>query len=450
MEQNKILEGNLTKNIMLFFLPIWLGTFFQMLYNTADAVIVGNFVNKQALAAVGGPTGTIINLLVGFFVGLSAGAGVVIAQYYGARNTEKGKLAIHSSMAIAILGGVILMCVGIPLSPMILKAMGTPADVIDYAITYIRIYFAGSVFNLVYNVGSGILRAMGDAKKPLQFLIVGSAVNIFLDIIFVVYLGMGVVGVATATVISQAITAILVVITLVIAPFDRKLVIKDIAFDKSACREIFRIGIPAGLQSVLFSISNVAIQSSINSFGTDAVAAWTSYGKLDAVFFMTLNSFGITTTTFVSQNFGARNFDRVKKCVKIAVILSTSLTLTLSILLFFGSGFFYRIFTSDPVVIEIGIHIMKIMAPFYITYVGIEILSGAMRGVGESIAPTCITVLGICVLRIAWISIAVPMNPVLDTAIVSYPITWVATSSMFILYYLFGGWFKRAKKRLGD
>lgn len=449
MEQNQILDGKLSKSIMMFFWPIWLGTFFQMLYNTADAVIVGNFVGKQALAAVGGPTGTIINLLVGFFVGLSAGAGVVIAQCYGARNMEKGSRAMHSAMAIAVVGGIILMCVGIPLSPMILKSMGTPADVLEYAVIYIRIYFAGSIFNLVYNIGSGVLRAMGDSKKPLQFLIVGSAVNIALDIVFVVFFKMGVTGVAVATVVSQAVTAALVVVTLMVAPCERKLNLKLISFDKETCGEIFKIGIPTGLQSVLFSISNVAIQSSINSFGTDAVAAWTAYGKLDAVFWMTLNSFGITITTFVSQNFGAKNFARVKQCVKVGVILSSIITLTLAVLLFFFSGVFYRIFTKDVVVIDLGIHIMKIMAPFYICYVGIEILSGAMRGVGESIAPAVITVFGICFLRIAWIAIAVPFNPVLDTAIISYPITWASTSLMFILYYLFGGWFEKAKKRLG-
>ncbi|MEG2082661.1 MAG: MATE family efflux transporter, partial [Oscillospiraceae bacterium] len=340
MEQNKILEGNLSKNIMLFFLPIWLGTFCQMLYNTADAVIVGNFVGKQALAAVGGPTGTIINLLVGFFVGLSSGAGVVIAQYYGAQNIEKASLSMHSSIAIAIGGGVLLMCVGIPLSPLMLKAMGTPADILEYAVIYIRIYFAGSVFNLVYNIGSGVLRAMGNSKKPLQFLIVSSIVNIVLDIVFVVYMNMGVMGAAVATVISQAVSAVFVIITLMGGTDERKLHLNKIAFDRQTCGEIFKIGIPTGLQSVLFSVSNITIQSCINSFGTDAVAAWTSYGKLDAMFWMTLNSFGITVTTFVSQNFGAKNYARVRQCVKVGVILSSIATLSLAGMLYFGSVFF--------------------------------------------------------------------------------------------------------------
>ena len=449
MEQNKILEGSIPKNIMLFFLPIWFGTFFQQLYNTADAVIVGNFVGKQALAAVGGPTGTIINLLVGFFVGMSSGAGVVIAQYYGARNMEKTRTAIHTAVAIAIAGGLLLMVVGIPLSPLLLKAMGTPSDIIGFSTVYIRIYFAGSVFNLVYNIGAGILRAMGDSKKPLQFLIISSIVNIVLDLIFVIFLNTGVMGVAIATVISQIVSAVLVILTLINMPDDKRLVLKEIFIDKPMSREIFKIGVPTGLQSVMYSISNVIIQSSINSFGTDAVAAWTAYGKIDAVFWMTINSFGITATTFVGQNFGARNFARVKSSIKTSVLLSGTATIALSVMLYTGAGLFLSFFTRDTVVIEIGTHIMQSLVPFYISYVGIEILSGSMRGVGDSIIPMIITVVGICLLRIAWIFIAVPLNPVLDVVLFSYPVTWVVTSLFFILYYLFGGWFKRAKARIG-
>ena len=278
MEQNKILEGGLYKNIMLFFLPIWFGTFFQQLYNTVDAVVVGNFVGKAALAAVGGPTGTIINLLVNFFVGVSSGAGVVIAMYYGSRDIENTDKAIHTAVAISIAGGLILMAIGIPFSPVFLEWMGTPADILEQATVYIRIYFFGSVFNLIYNIGSGILRAMGDSKKPLYFLIVASIVNIVLDIVFVIFMDMGVAGVGYATIIAQFASAVLVILTLKGLPEDIRLINSKIRLNRSMCGEIFKIGIPNGIQSIAFSISNIAIVSSINAFGTDTVAAWTAFG----------------------------------------------------------------------------------------------------------------------------------------------------------------------------
>ena len=451
MEQNRILEGGLYKNIMLFFLPIWFGTFFQQLYNTVDAVIVGNFVGKAALAAVGGPTGTIINLLVNFFVGISSGAGVVIAMYYGSRNVEGTDKAIHTAVAISVAGGLILMAIGIPFSPMFLEWMGTPADILEQATVYIRIYFCGAVFNLVYNIGSGILRAMGDSKKPLFFLIVASIVNIILDVVFVVFMNMGVAGVGLATIIAQFSSAMLVILTLKGLPEDIHLIWKKVRLEKNMCGEIFKIGIPNGIQSIAFSISNIAIMSSINAFGTDTVAAWTAFGKIDAMFWMTVGSFGIATTTFVGQNFGARNFDRVKKSVRACNVLSIVAAVTLSVVMFTCYPFLYRIFTQDAAVIEIGATMIKVMVPLYFTYVFIENFSGAMRGVGHSIAPTILTIMGICVFRVIWIVFVLPMNNTLITAIISYPISWCLTAIIFTAYYMSGKWFKvSVKKRFGD
>ncbi len=449
MEQNKILEGNLYKNIMTFFMPIWFGTFFQQLYNTVDAVIVGNFVGKEALASVGGPTSTIINLMVGFFVGLSSGAGVIIAQYFGSRNIEKTNTALHTSVAIAILGGIILMAVGIPFSPTFLKAMDTPNDILQQASVYIRIYFFGSIFNLIYNIGSGILRAMGDSKKPLYFLITASIVNIILDIIFVVFMDMGVAGVAIATIIAQLVSAILVIISLKGLPEEIKLEFNKIKINLEMCGEIFKIGIPSGLQSVMFSVSNIIIMSTINSFGTDTVAAWTAYGKIDAIFWMTMGSFGIVTTTFVGQNFGAQNFDRMKKSVKACnlIALGTSIVLTIMLLSFYN--IFFRIFTQDTEVIRIGSIMVKIMAPAYFSFVFIENLSGAMRGVGDSIIPTIITVMGICVFRVVWIVAVVPFAHTLEMTMLGYPISWALTAIIFIFYYKFGKWFKRSCEKKG-
>ena len=451
MEQNKILEGGLYKNIMLFFLPIWFGTFFQQLYNTVDAVIVGNFVGKAALAAVGGPTGTIINLLVNFFVGVSSGAGVVIAMYYGSRNVEKTDTAIHTAVAISVAGGLILMAIGIPFSPKFLEWMGTPADILEQATVYIRIYFFGAVFNLVYNIGSGILRAMGDSKKPLYFLIVASIVNIILDVVFVVFFKMGVAGVGLATIIAQFSSAILVIATLKRLPEDIALAWNRVKLNGGMCAEIFKIGIPNGIQSIAFSISNIAIMSSINSFGTDTVAAWTAFGKIDAMFWMTVGSFGIATTTFVGQNFGAKNFDRVKKSVRACNVLSIIAAIALSTLMLTCYPFLYRIFTQDAAVIEIGATMVKVMVPLYVSFVFIENFSGAMRGVGHSIAPTILTIMGICVFRVIWIAFVLPLNYTLITAIISYPISWCLTAFIFTVYYMSGIWFKRSvKKRYGD
>ena len=451
MEQNKILEGGLYKNIMLFFLPIWFGTFFQQLYNTVDAVIVGNFVGKAALAAVGGPTGTIINLLVNFFVGISSGAGVVIAMYYGSRNVEGTDKAIHTAVAISVAGGLILMAIGIPFSPLFLEWMGTPADILEQATVYIRIYFFGAVFNLIYNIGSGILRAMGDSKKPLYFLIVASIVNIILDVVFVVFMDMGVAGVGLATIIAQFSSAMLVIATLKGLPEDIMLMWNKVKLNKAMCGEIFKIGIPNGIQSIAFSISNIAIMSSINAFGTDTVAAWTAYGKIDAMFWMTVGSFGIATTTFVGQNFGARNFDRVKKSVRACNVLSLIASVTLSAVLLTCYPFLYRIFTQDAAVIEIGATMIKVMVPLYFTFVFIENFSGAMRGVGHSIAPTILTIMGICVFRVIWILFVLPANNTLVTAIISYPISWSLTAIIFTVYYMSGKWFKASvKKRFGE
>ena len=451
MEQNKILEGGLYKNIMLFFLPIWFGTFFQQLYNTVDAVIVGNFVGKAALAAVGGPTGTIINLLVNFFVGVSSGAGVVIAMYYGSRNVEKTDTAIHTAVAISVAGGLILMAIGIPFSPKFLEWMGTPADILEQATVYIRIYFFGAVFNLIYNIGSGILRAMSDSKKPLYFLIVASVVNIILDIVFVVIFRMGVAGVGLATIIAQFSSAMLVIATLKGLPEDIRLLWNKVKLNKSMCGEIFKIGIPNGIQSIAFSISNITIMSSINAFGTDTVAAWTAFGKIDAMFWMTVGSFGIATTTFVGQNFGAKNFDRVKKSVRACNVLSIVAAVTLTCVMLTCHPFLYRIFTQDAAVIEIGATMVKVMVPLYFTFVFIENFSGAMRGVGHSIAPTILTIMGICVFRVFWILVILPLNNTLITAIISYPISWCLTAIIFTVYYLSGFWFKDSiKKRFGD
>lgn len=449
VKENRITEGVIWKQLLAFFFPILLGTFFQQLYNTVDAIIVGNFVSTQALAAVGGATGTIINLLVGFFVGLSAGATVIISQYYGARRAKETMQAVHTSVAMGIAGGLLFMVLGMAVSPWALRMMGTPEDVMEYAVTYIEIYFGGMVFNLVYNMGSGILRAVGDSKRPLYFLILCTVLNLVLDLLFVPVFRWGVAGVGIATVVSQAISAVLIIVVLMRSNDVYKVYLKEIRLDFHILRNIIQIGLPAGLQSVMYNISNVLIQSTINTFGTNTVAAWTAYGKIDGLFWMIMGAFGTSITTFSGQNFGAQKYHRIRKSVRICTAMAMGTAFFMSTVLYFWGSYVYQLFTSDAEVIQIGVVVLHTMVPFYFTYVCIEILSGAMRGTGDSLVPMIITCLGICVLRVVWIAVAVPKWHFVETVVFSYPITWAITSVLFIIYYLQGGWLRKRIQRLG-
>ncbi len=443
MEYNQITEGVIWKQLLLFFFPILFGTFFQQLYNTADAVIVGRFVGKEALAAVGGPTGTLINLLVGFFIGLSSGATVIISQFYGARQPERVSRAVHTAIAFSILGGLVLMVVGIVGAPFALGAMGTPDDILGHAVLYMRIYFVGVIGNLIYNMGAGILRAIGDSRRPLYFLIASCFTNIVLDIVFVVLFHMGVMGAALATILSQLVSAVLVIYVLSRTKESYHLNPKLIRIDKEMLQRIIQIGFPAGLQSVMYSSSNVIIQSSVNSLGTDTIAAWTAYGKIDSVFWMIINAFGISITTFVGQNFGAGKKERVHKGIHVCMAMSFAATILLSVLLYWGGSYIYLLFTTDAAVIEKGTEILRYLVPTFFTYVCIEIYSGSLRGVGDCWIPMIITSLGVCALRIVWIWIAVPIRPTIQTVIFSYPLTWVVTSILFFFYF---NWFSKLKK----
>ncbi len=449
METNSITEGVIWKNMILFFLPILLGTFFQQMYNTADAIIVGKFVGTTGLAAVGGASGQMINLIVGFFVGLSSGATVILSQYYGGGRVKEIGQTVHTAIAMAIAAGIIIMALGYTLAPTLLRMMGTPEEVMPGALTYIRIYFAGMIPSLIYNIGSGLLRAVGDSRRPLLFLIVACMTNIVLDVVLVAGFEMGVAGAAWATIISQLVSAALVIYALTNTHQIYRLELRKIRFHLPILRDIVKIGLPGGLQSVMYSVSNVIIQSGINGLGTSVIAAYTAYGKLDGLFWMMINAFGVSVTTFVGQNFGARNYDRVKKSVRTCVVMSAAATVMLSVVLLSFGEALYHMFSDDAVVIDYGMQMLRQLAPVYITYVGIEVFSGALRGVGDALVATLFTLGGVCVLRLIWLLGIVPMNYTLQMILLSYPITWVITSALFIIYYLRGGWLKRAIRRAG-
>lgn len=441
---HSITEGAIAKPLLALFFPIMFGTFFQQLYNTSDAVIVGNFVGKEALAAVGGPTGVLINLLVGFFTGLSSGATVIISQFYGARKDDNVNRAVHTSLMLAIVGGLCLTLIGLLFAPAALTAIGTPDDILQHSVLYLRVYFIGMIPSMIYNMGSGILRAVGDTKRPLYYLIFSCFLNIALDILFVAVLPLGVVGAALATVLAQLISAGLILFVLYRSQETYQFVPSRLYFTSNILRNIVHIGLPAGLQSVMYSFSNVIIQSSVNSFGTDTIAAWTAYSKIDGLFWMTMGAMGVAVTTFAGQNYGAKQYDRIRRCVRISLLTTFAITIIISTVLLLCGPLVFRLFTEDSIVIDKGVAILRFMVPCYLTYICIEILSGAVRGAGNALIPMVMTCFGVCVLRIVWIFTAVPKWNSMTTVMMSYPITWVTTSVLFILYYASGVWLKHA------
>ncbi len=442
--RSDILNGTIWKQILVFFFPILFGTFFQQLYNTVDAVIVGNFVGKEALGAVGGSTGTLINLLVGFVTGVSSGATVVISQYYGRRDGEGVQHSVQSGMFLAVVCGCVMMFVGFVFAPDFLKMMNVPEDILGYSITYMRIYFLGVVPMLIYNMGAGILRAVGDSKRPLYFLIAACICNIVLDILFVVIFRWEVFGVGLATTISQIVSCILTLIVLKKTEDSYRFDLKEMKCSFATLKRIVVLGLPAGIQSCLYSVSNLLIQTTVNGYGTDTVAAFTAFGKIDALFWMMTGAFGTAVMTFVGQNFGAGNIERVKKGMTQTILMQSAATVVLSLILYFGGSVFYRLFTPDQEVIRIGMEILKFLCPTWILFVFIEVYSSGIRACGDALNPMLMTAFGICGTRMIWIFFG-PTATILE-ALFCYPVSWALTSTLFILYYLRGGWLKRSLK----
>ena len=447
--ENSIVDGVIWKQLLLFFFPILIGTFFQQLYNTVDTVIVGQYVGKEALAAVG-TTGTVINLLVGFFVGVSSGATVIISQFFGAEDRENVSKAVHTSIALALAGGALIMVVGLLTARPVLELMSVPAEIIDNAVLYMNVYYAGIIACMIYNIGTGVLRAIGDSRMPLYILIVCCLVNVVLDLLFVVVFRWAVFGVALATVLSQVISAGLVMARLMLTHEAYRVELRKIRFDAGILRNVIRIGLPSGLQSVMYSFSNILIQTSINGFGTDAIAAWSAIGKIDGFIWMVMNAFGISVTTFVGQNFGARRYDRVKRCARVGLLMSLGSTIALSVLLFTLREPLLHLFTGDAEVVRLGANFFTILAPSYFTFVFIEIFSGAIRGAGESLQPMLITCFGVCGLRIVWLLFVVPIWHTMEMVAMNYPVTWVTTAIVFIIYYARGKWLDRCIRREHD
>ena len=353
VKENSITQGVIWKQLLIFFFPILIGTFFQQLYNTVDTIVVGQYVGTNALAAVG-TTGTLINLLVGFFVGVSSGATVIISQFFGAGDGKNVSKAVHTSIALALAGGLVIMVLGLLTARPSLVLLGVPEEILGDALTYMNVYYCGIIASMIYNVGTGVLRAIGDSRMPLYVLIVCCLVNIVLDLLFVLGFHWDVFGVAIATVLSQVVSAVLIMARLMLTRESYRVELKRIRFDKSILKNVIRIGLPAGMQSVLYSVSNLVVQASINSFGTDAIASWAAIGKIDGFIWMVMSAFGIAITTFVGQNFGAQQYARVKRSIKVCLGMALGTTIALSILLLVFMEPLLRFFTGDETVIAIG------------------------------------------------------------------------------------------------
>jgi len=426
---------SIAKMLIMFVIPIWLGTFFQQLYNTADAIFVGRFVGKAALAAVGGPTAQIVTLLIGVFVELAAGCSVIIAQYFGAGNSKRVGRALHTAMAIAIICGVAITVLGLVFTPTLLKSMDVKGEVYTMSKTYLHIYFSGALFITVYNLGASVLRAIGDSKRPFYYLVAGCLTNIALDYVFIYWFDMGVAGAAIATIISQGLSSVLIVRALCKLPEEYRLKFRKIRIRLNILKHMLRIGVPEAMQQVMYSISNIMIQTNIDGFGTNTIAAMSAYSKVDVFFWMTLESFGIAITSISGQYYGAGQLNAIKKSVRICLIMTAGISVVMgSLLILFGRTLFL-LFTDDPNVLSIGLDIQRLLVPCYIVFIFVIVLAGALRGMGHAFVPMLITLVGICLLRVVWLTFVVPKNPVLMSTLLSYPITWTLTSAAFIVYY---------------
>lgn len=438
--QRQITQGPIWKQLLIFFFPILLGTFFQQMYNTVDTIIVGRVVGTTALAAVGA-TGPLVNMVNGFFIGISSGATVILSQYYGAGNRQGVHDALHTGVALSLVLGAMITVLGVGLGPWVMGLMNMPENCLADASIYLRIYFAGAIGSMVYNMGAGILRAMGDSRRPMVFLMATCVLNVVLDILFVAVLHMGVAGAALATTVAQFLSAALPIGVLLKLPEDR-LEPRQLRIDRKLLGRILRIGVPAGLQFVTFDFSNILIQSGVNSFGDVTMAAWTAHGKTDAITWMISGAFGVSVTTFVGQNFGAQKYRRIRQSAWICLGMSVALVGAVAAVVLCFRSQILGIYTDDPEVIAVGSVIMLSIMPFNIVFMPIEVFAGTMRGVGYSVVPTVITGCCVCLFRILWLATVVRRWHTLGMLTACYPISWIIAAGVFLTVYLRGNWLR--------
>lgn len=427
-------EGSITKSIIEFTIPVLLTNLLQQLYNSIDSAVLGQFCGDEALAAVGS-TGALINVLIGFFLGLATGAGILYAMYYGAGDHKSLKKLIDSSMVLSLALGAVMTVVGVVFTRGLLSIMSMPTEALDLSEEYLRIYMGGTIITLVYNVGAGLIRAEGDSMRPLIYLAIGGVGNLVMDIVAVAWLGMGVAGAAWATVLAQTITAVLVVIRLCRLNPDYALRPLHMKPDRVILRDVVAISVPCGLQSSMYNISNFLVQIKINSFGTVAMAGVTAYGKIDAFIYMPMAALSLAISTFIGQNIGAGKYERMKKAIRVCLVLCLASYAVIggSVLAFFEP--LMHIFTDDEQAIALGRVFLGYVLPTVWVYSFIDIFSGAIRGSGQATQVTIISALTICVFRVAWIEALLPVYNDIRVVFLCYPTSWALCTAALLWYY---------------
>ena len=436
-------EGSIWKNILLFSVPLILGNLLQQLYNTADSIIVGNFVGSNALAAVGS-SGSPIFLLIGFSQGIAVGAGVVVSQFLGARDRQGAHISVHTSLALATILGAILTVGGIAISRSLLTAMNTPAEVLEDAVTYMQLYFGGVLFSVVYNMAAGILNAAGNSRRSLLYLGYASGTNILLDLILIAGLKMGVAGAAIATDISQLVSCVLSLRFLMRVDADYRVTAREVRVDRKMAAKIIRVGLPTGIQNMVISLSNILVQASVNGYGAAAMAGFAAYMKVDGFNILPIMSFSMAATTFVGQNFGAGQIDRVKKALWVTMAMSFVYTVITGTLLLLAQDPIMHLFTGDETVVAFGRQAMHYFCPFYWLLGILHGLAGTVRGTGKSVPPMVVLLVSLCLFRIVWIRFALSAFQGIDGVFILYPVSWALGAVLMILYTWRGNWLTAA------
>ena len=441
METSKTLmtEGPIWKKIIFFAIPIFLGNLFQQMYNTADSLIVGNFLGSNALAAVSS-SGNLIYLMIGFFNGIAIGAGVVIARYYGARDEVSVEQAVHTTVAFGLVASVVLTIVGVFFAPQILIWMKTPEDVLPESVSYFRVYFMGSTGFVMYNIFVGILQAVGDSKHPLYYLILSSGINVVLDLVFIAGFDMGVGSAAFATAISQFVSAFLCMTQLMRSKEEYKLQWRRVRFDREMLGQIIRFGLPSGFQNSIIAIANVVVQSNINSFGEMAMAGCGAYSKIEGFGFLPITSFTLALTTFVGQNLGAKDYDRAKKGAKFGMFCAMGIAEVIGIVIFIFAPVFTAAFDSTPEVIRFGVERARTAALFYFLLAFSHSVAAILRGAGKAVVPMVIMMIFWCVVRVAFLTGAGMFISSIAIVYWVYPLTWTLSSVAFLIYYKKADW----------
>ena len=449
MESKKIslIEGNAKIGMLKFAFPIFLGQVCQQLYNVVDAIVVGNYVGQNALAAVTS-TGALIFLLVGFFGGMFSGVGVIISRYFGANDEKKIKKAVGTAVSFGLISGTILTIVGTLLTPTLLRLMGTPDNVFQDSSIYIRTYFTGILFVVMYNTACGIFQAVGDSKRPLYYLVISAVINVVLDILFVGFFNMGVIGAAIATVISQGTSAFLAFFRLARIDSIYKVTLKGICIEKSILKGMINIGLPSGIQNSVIAFANVVVQSSVNSFGAVVMAGNGAYIKLEGFAFIPVTAFSMAITTFVSQNIGAENFDRVKDGARFGIIFSCACAELIGLVIFVLAPYLISIFGNNPEVIAVGTQRAHLNALFYFLLSFSHCISGVLRGAGRSKIPMLTMLICWCLIRVSYIKIATHFINNVAVVFWAYPITWFLSSTVFLIYYKKSNWLEDCKNKM--